>query len=173
MGIIHMTQDKKQARRRARETVFELLYETEFHKEATAEAVFDLAVADRDIDVQDAYLKRAYFGVMEHLDVVDALIGRHAKGWKTNRLSRVSRAVLRLGTYELAFEKTPAPVIINEAVELSKKFDDPKARAFINGVLNAVKDDLAENGLPVIPSEEASASVVEKAETDEAENQNA
>ena len=63
---------------------------------------------------------------MEHLAEIDALLSRHAKGWRTDRLSRVSRAVLRLGTYEVVFaEKIPAPIAINEAVELAKKYDDP------------------------------------------------
>jgi N utilization substance protein B len=140
-----MAEEKKNARRAARETVFALLYETEFHEETTAEAIYALAVENREIDPENAYIRDVYFGVMANIEAVDALIGRHAKGWKTNRLSRVSRAVLRLGAYELAFvEDVPAPVAINEAVELSKKFDDPKARAFINGVLNAVKNELAE-----------------------------
>lgn len=140
-----MAEEKKNARRAARETVFALLYETEFHAEESAEEIYALAVDNREIDPENAYIRDVYFGVMANIEAVDALIGRHAKGWKTNRLSRVSRAVLRLGAYELAFvEDVPAPVAINEAVELSKKFDDPKARAFINGVLNAVKNELAE-----------------------------
>lgn len=143
-----MAEEKKNARRAARETVFALLYETEFHGEENAEAIYALAVENREIDPENAYIRDVYFGVMANREAVDALIGRHAKGWKTNRLSRVSRAVLRLGAYELAFvEGVPAPVAINEAVELSKKFDDPKARAFINGVLNAVKNELAEGGV--------------------------
>ncbi len=86
---------------------------------------------------------------MAHLEEIDALIGRFAKGWKTRRLSRVSRAVLRLGTYELRFAgNVPSVVAINEAVELSKKFDDPRARAFVNGVLNAVKDAPVEQAAP-------------------------
>lgn len=140
-----MAEEKKNARRAARETVFALLYETEFHAGESAEEIYALAVDNREIDPENAYIRDVYFGVMANIEAVDALIGRHAKGWKTNRLSRVSRAVLRLGAYELAFvEDVPAPVAINEAVELSKKFDDPKARAFINGVLNAVKNELAE-----------------------------
>ena len=101
---------------------------------------------------------------MEHLTEIDALLNRHAKGWRTDRLSRVSRAVLRLGTYEVVFaEKIPAPIAINEAVELAKKYDDPKARAFINGVLNAIKKELEDNGgvLPVAETAPAEAETVE------------
>ena len=103
---------------------------------------------------------------MDHLATIDDLLSRHAKGWRTDRLSRVSRAVLRLGAYEVVYaDKIPAPIAINEAVELAKKFDDPKARAFINGVLNAVKDELEKNG-GVIPEVEVPAEAVAEAEAE-------
>lgn len=136
-----MANEKRAARKQAREEVFRLLYETEFHEGETPEDIWSRAVEAREINTEDAYLRRTYFGVMERLTEIDELIGSYAKGWKTRRLSRVSRAVLRLGTYEVAFAKNiPAAVAINEAVELSKRFDEPRARAFVNGVLNAVKD---------------------------------
>ena len=142
----------REQRRAAREAVLTLLFETEYHEEDTPEAIFARAAEARDIDPKDRIIRKEYYAIMEKLSVIDNLLGRHAKGWRTDRLSRVSRAILRLGAYEVVFaEKIPAPVAINEAVELAKKYDDPKARAFINGVLNAVKKELEENGgaLPV------------------------
>ena len=137
----------KEARRAAREAVLALLFETEYHKGEEPEAIFLRAAEARDIDPNDKYIRTEDMGIMENLSTIDALLGRHAKGWRTDRLSRVSRAVLRLGTYEIVYaEKIPAPIAINEAVELAKKFDDPKARAFINGVLNAIKNELEQNG---------------------------
>lgn len=140
----HTSKEKMEAKRQARRIVFELLYESEYHPESTPEEIFALAVEGREIDAQNPYVKRVYFGIMGHMEELDTLIGKHARGWRTNRLSRVSRAVLRLGAYEMAYDGTPAPIVINEAVELSKTFDDEKARAFINGVLNAIKNELAE-----------------------------
>ena len=142
----------REQRRAAREAVLTLLFETEYHEEDTPEAIFARAAEARDIDPKDRIIRKEYYAIMEKLSVIDALLGRHAKGWRTDRLSRVSRAILRLGAYEVVFaEKIPAPVAINEAVELAKKYDDPKARAFVNGVLNAIKKELEENGgaLPV------------------------
>lgn len=139
-------------RRAAREAVLALLFETEYHGEEAPEVIFLRAAEARGIDTKDRYIRKEYYGIMENIATIDALLSRHAKGWRTDRLSRVSRAVLRLGAYEVVFaEKIPAPIAINEAVELAKKFDDPKARAFINGVLNAIKDELEQNGgvLPV------------------------
>ncbi len=153
----------KEARRAAREAVLALLFESEYHKGEEPEVIFLRAAEARDIDPADKYIRTEYMGIMEHLATIDALLGRHAKGWRTDRLSRVSRAVLRLGTYEIVYaEKIPAPIAINEAVELAKKFDDPKARAFINGVLNAVKDELEANG-GVIPTAVGAPAVQEPA----------
>ena len=143
----------KAQRRAAREAVLTLLFETEYHEDDTPEIIFNRAVEARDIDPKDRFIRKEYFAIMEKLPVIDALLNRHAKGWRTDRLSRVSRAILRMGAYEVVFaEKIPAPVAINEAVELAKKYDDPKARSFINGVLNAIKKELEDNGgvLPVI-----------------------
>ena len=88
-------------------------------------------------------VEKTYLGAMEHRVVLDVLLSKFSNGWKTDRMSRVSRAVLRLGTYEMLYCKDiPANVSLNEAVELAKKFDDPKARAFVNGVLNSIKTEL-------------------------------
>ncbi len=135
---IHMT------RREEREAVLELLFETEFKKDETPEAVFLLAVEDRELSLEaGSYIKDVYFDLQEHLAEIDALIGRCAEGWKTNRMSKLSRSILRLCVYEMRYRSDiPMTVSINEAVELSKKFDDPKARSFVNGVLNGVKNIL-------------------------------
>ena len=149
----------REQRRAAREAVLTLLFETEYHEDDTPEAILARAAEARDVDTKDRYIRKEYFGIMEHLTEIDALLSRHAKGWRTDRLSRVSRAVLRLGAYEIIYaEKIPAPIAINEAVELAKKFDDPKARAFINGVLNAVKSELEQNG-GILPVAEATETV--------------
>ena len=154
----------REQRRAAREAVLALLFETEYHGDEAPEAIFTRAAEARDMDTKDRYIRKEYFGIMEHLTEIDALLSRHARGWRTDRLSRVSRAVLRLGTYEVVFaEKIPAPIAINEAVELAKKYDDPKARAFINGVLNAIKKELEENGgvLPVLETAPAETETAE------------
>ena len=158
----------REQRRAAREAVLTLLFETEYHEEDTPEAIFARAAEARDIDPKDRIIRKEYYAIMEKLSVIDNLLGRHAKGWRTDRLSRVSRAILRLGAYEVVFaEKIPAPVAINEAVELAKKYDDPKARAFINGVLNAIKKELEDNGgvLPVMETAQPAEAVEIPAET--------
>lgn len=135
-------------RKEARELVVALLFETEFKTEENVKEIFAVSSENRDIP-EDEYVSKAYFGVCENKDRIDALIGVHSKGWKTHRLTRLSRSILRLATYEMLFcEDIPYSVSINEAIELTKKFDDPKARAFVNGVLNAVKTELEALGTP-------------------------
>ena len=129
-------------RREARELVVALLFETEFKDGETVSEIYELSAENREIP-DDDYIKRAYFGVCENKEKIDELIGKNSRGWKTHRLTRLSRSVMRLAVYEMLFEeKIPNSVSINEAVELTKKFDDPKAKAFVNGVLNSVKNEL-------------------------------
>ena len=129
-------------RREAREELLNLLFESEFRSDETSTEIFATSEENREV-CDDEYIRRAYFAICDNKDEIDSIIGEHAHGWKTERLGRVSRAVLRLGVYELMYEKDiPASVTINEAVELAKKFDDEKARPFINGVLNSVKNAL-------------------------------
>ena len=67
---------------------------------------------------------------------LDELIGRYARGWKSERISRTARAVLRIALVEILYmEEIPAAVAINEAVELDKNYDEPETVAFVNGVL--------------------------------------
>ena len=133
------------SRREARRAVFELLFETEFNSERTPEEVLALAREDRDLG-DDDYVEKTYLGAVEKIAVVDVLLSKFSRGWKTDRMSRVSRAVLRLCTYELLYTDVPASAALNEAVELTKKFDDPKARAFVNGVLNSIKNEIEKTG---------------------------
>lgn len=131
-------------RREAREEVFRLLFETEFHGDMTPQEIYGLAQQDRDFE-DDKYIRQTYFGVREKLEDIDAMIARHANGWRTDRIAPVSRNLLRLCVYEMQWGRdVPVVVAMNEAIELDKKFDDPKARAFVNGVLNGIKNELEE-----------------------------
>ena len=133
---------KQLKRKEAREEAFRLLFETEFQQDPDPVMIYGLAVKTRELS-DDAYVKDVYFGVREHLDEIDELFAKYAKGWKPERISPVSRSAVRLSIYEMLYrEDVPNTVSINEAIELVKKFDDPSARAFVNGILNGVKDEL-------------------------------
>ena len=131
----------KLSRREAREILVGLLFETEFRADEDVNAIFALALEDRDIP-EDSYVRDGYFVIYDNLEAIDGMIGSHSKGWKTERMSKLSRSILRLCVYEMMFLDIPHSVSINEAVELCKRFDDDKARPFVNGILNSVKNTL-------------------------------
>ena len=133
----------KMNRKTARENAFLLLFESIFRSEDTAEEILDMAKSVRSLEV-DEYVSRVFFGAYQNAAVIDALIEKNLVGWKAERISPVSRAILRLATYEMMFEDDiPGKVSINEGIELAKKYDDEKTYGFVNGVLNAVAEALS------------------------------
>lgn len=131
--------DLQMNRRESRESVFTLLYETEFRPDEDVCEIYERSCENREIK-ENKYIKRAYFGVCDKKEELDALIAKHAVGWKPERMQKISRSILRLAIYEMLYmEDIPSTVSINEAIELAKKYDDENARPFINGVLNSVE----------------------------------
>ena len=129
-------------RKNARKAVLELLFESGFKADEKPLDIYDISADNREIE-NDLYVRGVFFGVLEHIEEIDEMIGKHARGWKPERISRVSRTVLRISVYEMLYmQDIPAPVSINEALDLCREFDDDKARPFVNGVLNAIKDTL-------------------------------
>ncbi len=129
-------------RKLARENAFLLIFEGVCKNDETAEEIFQKATEERGLE-HDNYVKAAFFGVMEKASELDEAAEKHLKGWKKDRISPVSRAIIRLATYELMFmSDIPGRVSINEAIELAKKFDDEKTYSFVNGVLNALAEEL-------------------------------
>lgn len=128
-------------RKEARENAFLLLYEGVCKNDESAEEIFEKATAERELQT-DAYVKDVFFGVYAKDEALEELISKNLVGWKKERVSLVSMALLRLGAYEILFrEDIPVKVSINECIELSKKYDDDKAYIFVNGVLNAISKD--------------------------------
>ena len=78
-------------------------------------------------------------GVAEHADALDELIARHSPSREIGRIARVDLCILRVALYEMRYDSdTPESVVINEAVELAKRFSEPSSARFINGVLGAI-----------------------------------
>ena len=127
-------------RRDARELAFSLLYEYSFYTEGDPSVLYERELSLRE-QPDDDFLRAEFFGTVEHAPELDPLIEKYASGWKTKRMSRVSLAILRLCAYEMLYvDDIPYSVSINEAVELSKKYNDEKAHAFVNGILNALAE---------------------------------
>ena len=128
-------------RKEARENAFLLLYEGACKKDESAEEIFQKATEERDLEVND-YVKDVFLGAYSHFDALEEAISQNLVGWKKERVSLVSMAILRLGAYEILYrDDIPEKVSINECIELSKKYDDEKTYVFVNGVLNAIAKD--------------------------------
>lgn len=121
-------------RREARQEILKALYRREFLRQADSFNSEKLNYGDQKDFVHDIY-----FGTVEHFEEIDELIGEFASGWSVDRLAILDRNILRMATYELLFyDKTPPEIVINEAVELSKKFGTEKSPSFVNGILDRI-----------------------------------
>ncbi len=137
-------------RQQARDEVFKMLFEHAFNPEKSAEDIYRDALSARAFR-EDSYILKTLLGVFTHMEELDAEIERHAVGWKRNRISPTSVAVMQLCLYEMKYcLDIPLRVSLNEAVELAKRYDEEKARGFVNGILNAAMKEL----LPLRPKEE-------------------
>jgi len=86
-----------------------------------------------------AFAERLVEGTLAHRDALDALISKQADNWRLARMPVVDRNILRLALFELLHEpETPHPVVIDEALEIAKRFSTPRSSQFINGVLDGV-----------------------------------
>ena len=134
-------------RTEARETAFKALFQLEFAPSDEKEFYEALAIenaVEEDTKIQQrrlTYIQDAVKGTRDHLAEIDELITAHLKkGWTLKRLSTADRNILRLAVYEMLFaeKKLSAGIVINEAVELAKKYSEDESRRFINGILDAI-----------------------------------
>ena len=138
---------QKLNRHQERREVLFLIFETIFKADESPELIYSLSKDERELPESD-YIKDTYFGVTENLTAIDECINAHAKGRSASQMSAVTRAILRLAVYEILYaEGIDSRIAINEAVELSKEFEEIKVKGFINGILNAIYKDS-------LPSEE-------------------
>ncbi len=125
-------------RRKAREFALQMLFQWEmsggepalveggFWKEARAEK------STRE------FANRLFEGAAGQAKASDKLVAQKARNWRLDRMAVIDRTILRLAVYELQREGTPPKVVLNEALELAKKFSSAESSAFVNGVLDAV-----------------------------------
>lgn len=85
------------------------------------------------------FANQLFEGAVKEAPELDQLIGKHAENWRLERLAAIDRAILRLAIYELSKTPTPPKVVLNEAIEMAKKFSGEDSAPFINGVLDAVR----------------------------------
>jgi N utilization substance protein B len=129
------------SRRQAREVALQALFQLDFN-EVTIDAAVDAALGESAVltDGDREYLRNAVRGTKENLAAIDAVIMENSRDWKVERMSGIDRNIARLAVFEMKFnEEEIAPnIVINEAVELAKKFGTDESARFINGVLGAM-----------------------------------
>jgi transcription antitermination protein NusB len=137
-------------RRRARECALQMLFQYDVAQPTVPyllrtywEELTEVKPTQKD-DVQD-FANRIVTGVLDNLTDIDLRISRRTENWRISRMAVVDRNVLRMAVYEFLHESdTPRTVIINEALEIARRFSTFEATQFINGVLDAIKRDLEE-----------------------------
>jgi N utilization substance protein B len=92
----------------------------------------------------DDFANQLLHGAVRRVEQADRLIAAHAEHWRPERMSLVDRNILRLAVYELLEGQTPHPVVIDEALEIARRFSGEEAVQFINGVLDAIRKGLSE-----------------------------
>lgn len=134
-------------RTRAREQAFCLIFSLDIQKEEMMdrleEAKEEWQKSHESKDRENiAYIDELVNGIYQNKETIDATIQKYLKeGWSIQRISKVSLAVLRVAVYEITSTQTPDKAAINEAVNLTKKYDDETMASFVNGVLAGVMKD--------------------------------
>ena len=131
-------------RRMARECALQCLYYADSAKIADGSQMAPYAADfEQELGEYFPFCKDLINGTASHLLQIDQLVSKYAKNWTINRMSVVDRSILRMATYELIFsaEKTPVPAVIDEAIELAKKFSTDNSSKFINGLLDQLKKE--------------------------------
>jgi N utilization substance protein B len=130
-------------RRKARELAIQILYQMEM-KGSEPKEVLDIFWRSNDTpqDVRD-FTVSLVDGTFRNRKEIDQLIEKHSLHWKLLRMALVDRNVLRLGAYELLYlHDIPTSVILNEAIEVAKKFGTEDSSSFINGILDNVAKEV-------------------------------
>ena len=127
-------------RREARESTLQILFQLEFN-DSDAEQVFHLYWKDKKAskEVKD-YCHWLIKGIASHKESIDRSIQSVSEHWRLSRMPVVDRNILRMAVFELFHETDVAPaIIINEAIEIAKKFSSEQAAVFVNGILDTLR----------------------------------
>lgn len=130
-------------RKQVRELAFKTLFMIDIGKNCPEKALFYTLESTVFSDDARLFLEELVLGTLEKLPELDKLLSRYLINWELGRVSASVRTIMRLGLFELLFlEDIPAAVTINEAIELTKRYQDEEAARFVNGVLDKIRLDV-------------------------------
>lgn len=124
-----------------REEAFKLIYSLEIQKKEPLEEQIELYIEANEITNKNAveYIKDAVLGIEQNREEIVEKIEKNLKSeWKIDRISKVDLAILKLAIYEIKYKDIPFKVVINEAVELAKKYGEDSSKNFVNGILASI-----------------------------------
>jgi N utilization substance protein B len=141
-------------RRKARESAMQMLFAADVcHTpgEILTREFWEHLSADELDQPTREFASGLVIGTLRELEAVDEKIRSRAEHWRIPRMAVVDRNILRLAVYEFLYENTPHTVVINEALEIARRFSTYEATQFINGILDAIKQDLEKHGVGETP----------------------
>ncbi len=115
-----------------------MLYQWDVTREPLDKIVESMAVLQNAGEEARTFARALAEGAIRRIDDIDANISQQSDSWRLGRMATVDRNILRVAIYELMETDTPKSVVINEALEVTKRFSAPDAVSFVNGVLDAV-----------------------------------
>ena len=132
------------SRRLARECALQSLYYADSLKSLGDKTVLNYTAAfQKELGDVFNFCQELVTGTEKNLPQIDKMVASYAKNWTLARMSAVDRAILRMATYEMIFspQKTPVAAVIDEAIELAKKYSTENSSKFINGLLDQLKKE--------------------------------
>ena len=134
-------------RRRAREYALQVLFQLDVtNNEFTDEVLKNFWKNIKEDDDVKEFANDIVIGTRENIDSIDKIIKKTAEHWAINRIAVVDRNILRAATYELLYRSDiPPSVVMNEAIEISKKFSTEDSASFINGILDKIQKSKLKN----------------------------
>ena len=127
-------------RTEAREKIMVILYQIDFYVKEGMSYDIDEVIKE-NLEIDNKFVRDVVYGVIKNIESIDKIITKYLYNWDLDRLGKTDKAILRLGTYEMLYYDTPKVVVINEAVELAKKYSDDKIVKLINAVLDKIRDN--------------------------------
>ncbi len=123
-----------------REKVMTILYQASVYDAQKME--YDIEqVINENLEIDNEFVKELVYGITTHENEIINLANKYLKDWTLDRLDKTGQAILKIAVYELKYTETPEIVIINEAIELAKKYSDDNVRKMINAVLDRMIND--------------------------------
>lgn len=129
-------------RAKAREYAMQMLFQSEMSPQDAKKLETKFWKSAKASDTTREFANALFEGATKEVAFADEQVVKHAVDWKLERMAAIDRAILRLGIYELRHGETPARVVINESVELAKKFSSEDASAFVNAILDTIRKSL-------------------------------